>query len=317
MNLVESNKLRCYRVYGLNIKSEIEIKEFIEVDNLSNEDIDVNYLYGEMPDKFKMLRKSGETGYFNYDEVWFDIKGVASYYISNGNKVIIERYDNSNNEMINIFLMCSCLGFIMIQRNKLAIHGSAVVVNNKAIVLTGGRGAGKSTLSTALRLKGYKFLADDVAAITLGDKINIEYGFPYQKLCEDTAINLGYDVNEYISFISNTEEKYIVPAYDEFVYKAKELGAIFEIISDSYVSEVIIEEIKGNEKLNKIIKNIYRAEFLPYMGGITPSCLKKCIEISKQIKFYKIIRPKDKFTVDEQVKALEEILINDEDKILI
>ena len=53
------------------------------------------------------------------------------------------------------------------------------------------------------------------------------------------------------------------------------------------------------------------------MGGITPSCLKKCIEISKQIKFYKIIRPKDKFTVDEQVKALEEILINDEYKILI
>lgn len=118
------------------------------------------YLYGEIPDKFKMIREKGQTGYFTYDEVWFYIKDVASYYISDGNTVIIEPYDNSDKEMINIFFMCSCLGFIMLQRNKVAIHGSAVVINDKAVILTGGRGAGKSTLSTALRLKGYKLIVN-------------------------------------------------------------------------------------------------------------------------------------------------------------
>ena len=213
--------------------SDITIKFYYDVP-LIKAGLKKIQIYTEQADKGLPVKVEIDKKYI-YDENIADMSN---------SKIKLGLYDNSNNEMINIFLMCSCLGFIMIQRNKLAIHGSAVVVNNKAIVLTGGRGAGKSTLSTALRLKGYKFLADDVAAITLGDKINIEYGFPYQKLCEDTAINLGYDVNEYISFISNTEEKYIVPAYDEFVYKAKELGAIFEIISDSYVSEVIIEEIK-------------------------------------------------------------------------
>ena len=70
----------------------------------------------------------------------------------------------------------------MIQRDIVAIHGGTIVIDNKAIILTGNRGAGKSTLTTGLRLKGYPFISDDVAAIEIKDSIPmVKHGFPYQK----------------------------------------------------------------------------------------------------------------------------------------
>ena len=67
-------------------------------------------------------------------------------------------------QLMKIYVMCSCLGFIMLQRNMVAIHGGGVIeMDNKAVIFTGDRGAGKSTLTTALRRKGYKFISDDVA----------------------------------------------------------------------------------------------------------------------------------------------------------
>ena len=60
------------------------------------------------------------------------------------------------------------------------------------------------------------------------------------------------------------------------------------------------------EKLNKLITNRYRAEFVQAMGGISPIAFKTLLQIAKSIKFYKIIRPEGQFTVDKQIELLEE-----------
>ena len=77
-------------------------------------------------------------------------------------------------------------------------------------------------------------------------------------------------------------------------------------MSVSDTAQVQIEEIKGSEKLNKLITNRYRAEFVQAMGGISPIAFKTLLQIAKSIKFYKIIRPEGQFTVDKQIELLEE-----------
>lgn len=77
-------------------------------------------------------------------------------------------------------------------------------------------------------------------------------------------------------------------------------------MSVSDTDQVQIEEIKGSEKLNKLITNRYRAEFVQAMGGISPIAFKTLLQIAKSIKFYKIIRPEGQFTVDKQIELLEE-----------
>lgn len=298
-----------YKAYGLRINSQIEIDEFITVENIKKNDIDVYFLYGTMPDNIRKLRLEGKSSFYSKDYVWFEIDNVASYYIKDGNKVIVEPVENVNKQYINIYLVCSCLGFIMLQREKVAIHGSAIKINDKAIIITGNRGAGKSTLTTALRLKGYKFMSDDVAAISIDDNVSINPGFPYQKLCQDVMNKMGYDKSKFKGYNCDSNEKYSISAIESFENKDTVLTTIIEIKVDD-INEVKLIEITGFEKLNNIIKNIYRGEFSGLMGGRSHKYIKKCAYIAQNINYYQIIRPKGKFTVEEQIAILEEKLLN-------
>ena len=292
-----------YKVYGLNIKSEIEIEEFEKLDTLIEENI-VNIYYGQMSKEMKNKILNGMNIELLKNEIWFHIEGIATYYIANGNEVKVEVAEGADMQLMKVYVMCSCLGFIMLQREIIAIHGGVIEMDNKAVIFTGDRGAGKSTLTTALRRKGYKFISDDVASIEIDKVPYVMPGFPYQKLCESAMDKFEYDKEKHISFMSDKEVKYIVPAKEEFVYAPKELFGIVKLTVGD-VEEVTIEELRGSDKLNNIIKNIYRGEYFKYLGGMNPKYFKQCLDIAKHISFYKVTRPESKFTVDEQIELIE------------
>ena len=294
-----------YKVYGLEVESEININEFVSIEDINAEN-KVNIVYANMPLNIKEDIKNNKKSSFSKAECWFHINDVATYRVTGGDLIEFEPCENADPYLLRVFLMCSCLGFIMIQRDIVAIHGGTIVIDNKAIILTGNRGAGKSTLTTALRLKGYPFISDDVAAIEIKDNIPmVKHGFPYQKLCSSAMDKLGYDKEKYFSFMSDTEIKYLVDAHNDFIYEDTRLFALCEL-SVGDVEDVQIEEIKGSEKLNKLISNRYRVEFVQVMGGISPIAFKTLLQIAKNIKFYKIIRPNGQFTVDKQIELLLE-----------
>jgi len=294
-----------YTVYGFNIESQIKIDEFMYNEN---ENYNIKFVLGNMPEDIIELKELGRKVYYSKTKVWFHIDNVASYYITNGDTVIVEPCENADMQLLKVYLMCSCLGFIMLQREKVAIHGGTVVINNKGVIFTGDRGTGKSTLTTALRLKGYNFIADDVAATVIDEVPMINPGFPYQKLCEDAMDNMGYDKEACASFEADEKVKYMVPAYESFVEEDVRLHGICELIVGD-VESVQVEEIKGSEKVAKIISNIYRTEFIQSMGGMSPKYFKKCVDIAKNIKFYRVTRPRHGFTVNEQIKEIEKIFI--------
>ena len=296
-----------YYVYGLNIKSEIEIEEFVKLDNIADEDV-VTISYSTMSDDIKEKIKEGVRINLSNNKIWFHINDIATYCVTNGNKIEVELCDNADMQLMKIYVMCSCLGFIMIQKKMVAIHGGVIEMDNKAVIFTGDRGAGKSTLTTALRERGYKFISDDVAGIKINKVPYVMPGFPYQKLCESAMDKFGYDKERYTSFMSDKEVKYVVPALDEFVYEGRELVAIVKLTVGE-VDEVTIEELRGSEKLNNIIENIYRGEYINHLGRMDPIYFKQCIDIAKNIRFFKITRPANKFTVDTQVELIERELI--------
>ena len=239
--------------------------------------------------------------------MWFNVENVAIYRVYDGDKIEVDVYEDADPYMVNIYILGTVLGLSLLQKNMVAIHGGAIVIKNKGCVFTGDKGAGKSTLTTALRKKGHGFIADDVASINLDGDTSIYPGFAYQKLCEDAMEKLGYNKGEFIPFNAGTHIKYIVPAHDKFVDSEVKFDTLFEI-SVGDVDKVQIEELSGSEKLQNIVSNIFNVSALHYSGGITPIIFKKCIDIGNSIKCFKIVRPKDKFTVEEQISLIENIL---------
>ena len=65
------------------------------------------------------------------------------------------------------YLLNPVLGFVLRLRGVTALHASAIVVDDGAVVIAGPSGAGKSTLAAALAARGCPVLADDIVA--LGD----------------------------------------------------------------------------------------------------------------------------------------------------
>ena len=296
-----------YRVYGLNLESEIYIPEFTVIKNPSKKNIDATIKYKNVSKEIKEAIKNGKKSSFTYNDMWFNVDDVAIYSVYGGDKVEIELYENSDPYIVNMYILGTVLGLVLLQRNMIAIHGGAVLINDKGCVFTGDKGAGKSTLTTALRQKGYGFVADDVASINLDEEAKIHPGFGYQKLCEDTMEKLGYNTIDFIPFNAGEHIKYIVPALDKFIDYEVNFNALFEITVDD-IDYVKIEELSGSKKLDKIIKNIFNVEVLGNIGGIPPIIFKKSINLAKYIKCYKIVRPRDKFTVDDQINLIEKVL---------
>lgn len=292
-----------YKAYGFIIKSEIKITEFLEINECIKYDIEIKRT--TISDHIKMKIKEGQFGGGDKKEIWFYGVDTAIYKIVNGDTIYFEELEGAEPYYVNIYLTCSSMGFIMYQREKLAIHGGTIVMNGKAIILTGDKGAGKSTLTTALRLKGYKFISDDVASIYINDVPMVNPGFPYQKLCEDAVKIMGYKKEEYFSFMSDREIKYVIPSREDFVEKDTEVYGIFELTVKD-IEEVMIEEIKGIEKLKRIQKNIYRGEFFSILGGVSANYFKQCLDVAKSIRYYKITRPHNKITVEEQINIIKE-----------
>ena len=300
-------KIYHYKVYGINIDSRIEIPEFpVNKENINNKKVDL--ILGKASDSIKEEIDKGRRISVARDNIWFHAEGVATYMINNGNEVMVEPCENYDEKLLKVYIMGSVMGFLLLQQQVLAIHGGTTVINDKAVVFTGDRGAGKSTLITALGERGYKFLADDVAAIRIKDMPMVNPGFPYHKLCEDAVEKMNYDKAKITFFRGDGKIKYLVPDFKGFCDKETPLKALIEI-TEGDVDSVKLEEIFGQKKFYKLLNNIYRNEYLSRMGEIPPKYFKQCMEVAKNIKCYTLIRPRDKFTVEEQIKLIEEKLL--------
>lgn len=303
---MEENKMKYYyKVYGLNIESEIKIQELFILNDEDKANIDVTIYIDNMPESIDTAKNQGILEGFRKNEMWFCIKGIATYYIKNGQEIVVEPYRDINDHYIKTYILGSALGLMLIQRNIVAIHGGSVLIDDKAIICTGDTGAGKSTLTSAFRLSGAKLVADDVSAIDIGDEIKVYPAYPQQKLCGDAVRKLGYNTKDFIR-IDEGRDKYAIPSKAEFISEAVKLSAIFEITVGN-VERVQLEEIRGSEKMNTIMKNIYRG-YVNQIVGLDREYFKKCLKITKDIEVYRIIRPKDEFTVNEQIQLIKEEL---------
>lgn len=85
----------------------------------------------------------------------------------------------------------------MLQRGRLSLHASGAQIGDEAVVLAGGRAAGKSTTAMGLRGRGHPLLVDDVAIVSVIDAS--AWITPYRRnvhLDETTAVALGVDFDD-------------------------------------------------------------------------------------------------------------------------
>ena len=171
-----------YRVYTLTLDSDL-VFPGLPVDNagdLSTPDVVIRLGSGRAP----AVEPGVQTEFRS-------VPGMGDFVIRGGREIVAYLVEGADQEFLRSWVLAKCFAMLLRQRGWLPVHASAVVSGGRqaeeAFLFAGQSGDGKSTAAAAFHLRGYRVIADDVAAVTRVDSACVvRPGLPGLRLNPDS-----------------------------------------------------------------------------------------------------------------------------------
>jgi hypothetical protein len=302
-----------YRIYGLGVESDYQIKEADAANYLHKVDVTIKegIINGEFSkDRIRDIQEDRFLVNVTEDGIYLQVAHQGTFLMEEGKIIRYHLKPESNHSYIEQIILCFCLCVVLVQQNKLVLHGSGIIIQNKVFVISGKSGAGKSTLSTALINSGYQYIADDAVAIECLEEIKACSGYPQRKLCFDTLQCFDMKPEDYPIVPDAEGVKYSIKQLDQYNKEALTLGGLV-VITPGEGEVVKLIRVSGTEKIKLIMDNLYKKEIYNLLG-FNKDLFDQCVKIAKYIDVYVLTRPVNRMTIKEQVKALNSVLIGAE-----
>ncbi|MFA7486663.1 MAG: hypothetical protein WCY72_01085 [Lysobacteraceae bacterium] len=306
-----------YRVYGLTVKSEIELPELLA----SSQDapVDLVIRLGDVPRHLEDIQHQSSWFEANARACLITIPDVCRLYIRDGREVIVDRRMRGDGRPVRaadlrLYLLGSGMGAALHQRGWLPLHVGAVRAGNGIWAFTGPSGAGKSTLTATLHLRyGLPLVSDDVLALRLDQRRPLVFPGPRKlKLWQDAAEHLGCDPNALVQDLSATPKFQLYLGDGEQDAEPEPLRALVLLDPSPEPVAPSLEKLSGGSAFDVCLTALYR----PYMAdwyrprqAVMADLLKLC----SSIEIYRFRRHWSLDAMDEQLKPLlDAMLVADE-----
>lgn len=300
-----------YRVFNLCCTSTIPLPSFV----VNQEGVvpDFEVVLGTAAPDFKIeptVKKPFTQ--FNENEFFYQMPDIARYFVTDGNKVVIEPLCEDWDSIL-LFFYSNCIAAILFQKNQIPFHVSGVLDKKGGLWLFAAPSrTGKSTTALKLKEKGYTYFTDDTALITIEDNQCVAIAsYPVLRAWENTMNNQQvYALSEGKQLRAEIN-KFGIAFHDDFVNTSKKVkGIIFlEMKGDS----IQIERLKSTDGMKRLGDNIYRNNWI---HGMNKQLLqfKTLSAISQKVSFWTAIRPKDKPSFDSYANAIINQIIEVDEK---
>ena len=287
-----------YLAFGLVVDSPIELPEAFLAEAGTATDINVRYgKVGEELSKNESFNKAREARLwwrtvFDDKHTFFTCE-CGLFDIRNGDEITIQPYPDADVEHIRVFLLGLAMGAIQAQRGHIPINGGAVITRNGAMIITGGKGSGKSTMNGAFIHNGYKYMSDDLSSIRIANETaDVIPAYPQRKLTRDTHVSSGFDLNDLTS--QDVEHKIItISDHDNWRREPTKLWAIVELYPLNKEDSVSVMLAEGHDKLSCVTRNLYNPWMYLPNGAMRPEVLKKILTIASQAGIYRVGAPQN------------------------
>ena len=168
--------------------------------------------------------------------------------------------------------------------NNLVLHASVVSKNGNASLFIGKSGMGKSVLAYQLMEKGFKFLSEDICAIT--DKNFVQPSMPFIKLSEefiDNNFQKNYQLNS-----DKRRRKGLFIDQNKFIDSSQKIKNIF-ILNNSSSDICEITNLTKKKSLPLIFKNSFKS--LPLLSDkkLDERLINRILNIDNDVNFYNVL----------------------------
>ena len=287
-----------YRVFGLNLRSELALDELPRAPADALADVDIH--------RGTVQAGDGPSGYaLDSNGTLLRVPDVGRFLIRDGREIIVEPAEGASERNVRLFLLGSALGALLHQRGLLPLHANAIEMDGRAIAFSGHSGAGKSTIAAWFHDGGRRILSDDVCVIGFdADGRAIAYpGIPRLRLWREALEASGRETGEY-SRSFDALDKYDVPSENRAL-EPLPLATIYLLRqADESAGAPAIERLQGVDLVETLMSNTYRGAYLQTIGR-TGEHLAACLRIARQVPVFRAARLWGFERFDEQARMLE------------
>ncbi len=250
-----------YTAFGLTIASQIQLPELFPVQ--ADAPVQVKISLGQVPQTLDDSLLKNPWYEVSGNAYLLHVEGIADYYIQNGDTITIAPNEAASQEDIRVFLLTSVIAQLLHQRGAFILHGSAALIQDKAVLFLGPTIVGKTSLALELYQQGYPIVSDELCAIRMEmGKAVILPGIPRLTVWKDTLERAGEDPAAYTA-IRQGINKYSYPIKETFLDKATEISAII-IMSSNNMRDITFKTVSGAKKFKLIMQNVFQLDSKAY-----------------------------------------------------
>lgn len=293
-----------YCAFGLTLQSDLALPELPMV-SVSAEP-DVRITLGKI--ETGILSPQGHGGLWKTapGQLELNVPGIGRYLVSQGNKIQIEPARDATAASLRTMLLGSAAGALLQQRGNFVLHAGGFVHDNRAVLICGRSGAGKSTVLQGMSRRGYATLSDDLLPISLdaNESPIASPGYPFTRLCRDAATHYGLD-QESPRYLTKSGRKFVMEI-DTFDATTRPISHIFCLKSHNR-DEVDIEQTSPLKAGSLLSRFSYRSKFLQGMGLLAPQ-FDFTVKIARKVPLSIVRRPGTLETLEHLLDRIETVL---------
>lgn len=294
----------CYTAYSLGIHSVLPLPELVGAESTSDVVISLGKVDG-------LLLEATVVGNFfraNAEDVYLYWEEVGAFLVRSGRQIIVDPVFGVEEQVLRLSLLGPVFAVLLLQREFLVLHASAVVVNGGAVAFLGGAGWGKSTLVASLYKCNYGVLTDDVMAVQVDESTAfVNPSFPQLKLWPEAANYLG-DCPETLPRLYPQFEKRARCVTRNFPKVPMPLRRIY-ILAKGIRHE--IEPLTPQEAFLELVGHSYAAHGFSRLleaRGDASLCFQQRVKLANCVPICRLQRQLSLSTLPDLVKLLEEDL---------
>lgn len=290
-----------YTIYGLTIASEFSIPEFpvAELDGAPN----ILIRLASLPMPNLDTPEEGGVKWNRGDAVHFYWPKFGKFCVSKGREILIEPVSDADELSVRLPLLGCILGVLLHQRGLFTLHASTARIAGSAVAFIGEKGAGKSTVAAALHAKGHPLLTDDLLALNITNKKQVDAlpGFPQLKLLPESIAALKI-TDEKLGLLLPQAEKRTYALSSGFQQNSLPLSRIYVLTRGD---RVFTKKLSVRDSFLQLLTHSYAARFLGEMGAGTNHFL-QCKVLTQAVPVYQLSRTDDISRLDDLSSLIEQ-----------